>query len=95
MAHPEYGMYVRSVLCKCRFDSYMWNMKRIKATDRLEFAMMAMDDFREDWNWIDVRMFSKEDFDVYLIGKNDAVELCNLFKQIAKTIQLSQNKTVI
>ena len=70
-------------------------MKRIKPTDRLEFAMKAQDDFREDWNWIDVRMFCKEDFDVYLIGKNDAVELCDLFKRITKTIQLNQSKKVV
>ena len=93
--HPEYGMYVRSVLCKCRYSSYMWNMKRIKPSDRLEFALMAMDDFREDWNWIDVRMFSKEDFDIYLIGKNDAVELVTLFKQIINRVQMRQDKKVL
>lgn len=95
MKHPEYGIYVRSVLCKCRYNAYMWNMKRIKPTDRLEFAMRAMEDFREDWNWIDVRMFSKEDFDVYLIGKNDAVELCDLFKRITNTIQMHRDKKVV
>ena len=93
--HPEYGMYVRSVLCKVRYNSYMWNMKRIKPTDRLDFAMAAQKDFKEDWNWIDVRMFSKEDFDVYLIAKNDPVELCDLFKRIVSTIQMKQNKTVV
>ena len=95
MTHPEYGIYVRSVLCKCRYNSYMWNMKRIKPTDRLEFALQAQKDFKEDWNWLDVRMFSKEDFDVYLIGKNDAVELCDLFKRIQTTIQMRQDKTVV
>ena len=94
MKHPEYGMYVRSVLCKCRYNSYMWNMKRIKPSDRLEFALMAQEDFKEDWNWIDVRMFEKADFDIYLIGKNDAVELCSLFKRLVQTIQMRQDKTV-
>jgi len=92
--HPMYGMYVRSVLCKCRYVSYMWNMKRIKPTDRLEFALAAQKDFNDDWNWIDVRMFSKEDFDIFLIAKNDAVELCSLFKNIIKRIQVSQDKVV-
>lgn len=89
--HPEYGMYVRSVLCKQRFGSYMWNFKRIKSTDRLEFAMMVQDDFKDDWNWLDVRMFSKEDFDVYLIGKNDPVEMVELFKNIQRIMLKAQD----
>ena len=91
--HPEYGMYVRSVLCKQRFGSYMWNLRRIKSTDRLDFAIMAQEDFRDDWNWIDVRMFSKEEFDIYLIGKNDPVELVGLFKNITNIILKAQNKS--
>ena len=75
----------------------MWNMRRIRAEDRLEFALMAMDDFRSDWNWIDVRMFSKGDFDVYLIGKNDAVELVALFKQLGEELEkgLSHGEPVL
>ena len=92
--NPEYGMYVRSVLCKCRYNSYMWNLKRIRATDRHEFAMAAQEDFNEDWNWIDVRMFKKEDFDVYLIGKNDASQLVELFRRL-EVIKLNQGKAVI
>ena len=95
LKHPEYGMYVRSVLCKQRFGSYMWNMRRIKPTDRLEFAMALQEDFKDDWNWIDVRMFDKSEFDIYLIGKNDAVEMANLFKNITKIIMKSQNETVV
>ena len=90
--HPEYGMYVRSVLCKQRFGSYMWNLRRIKSTDRLDFAMMAQEDFRDDWNWIDVRMFSKEEFDIYLIGKNDPVELVGLFARIQNKMLKEQTK---
>jgi len=92
MKHPEYGMYVRPVLCRCRYGAYMWNMKRIKPTDRLEFALAAQTDLREDWNWIDVRMFSKEDFDIYLIWKNDAVQLCSLFKNIVNRMQTQKDK---
>ena len=87
-AHPEYGMYVRSVLCRCRYGSYMWNMKRINAEDRLEFALMVMDDFRSDWNWIDVRMFSKGDFDLFLIGKDDAVGLVSVFKKLSDEMKM-------
>ena len=90
--HPEYGMYVRSVLCKQRFGSYMWNMKRIKPTDRLEFAMLLQEDFKEDWNWIDARMFKQQEFDVYLIGKNDPVEMVGLFKSVANIIMKAQQK---
>lgn len=86
LAHPEYGMYVRSVLCKMRFDSYMWNFRRIKATDRLDFAMLVQEDFKEDWNWIDVRMFNQQEFDIFLIGKNDPVEMVSLFKQIISSM---------
>ena len=90
--HPEYGMYVRSVLCKCRYGSYMWNMRRIKPTDRLEFAMALQEDFKDDWNWIDLRMFSKEEFDIYLIGKSDPVEMVGLFKNISKIILKAQKE---
>ena len=90
--HPEYGMYVRSVLCKQRFGSYMWNMRRIKATDRLDFAMMLQEDFKEDWNYIDVRMFNKQEFDIFLIGRSDPVEMVGLFKNIQKIIMKSQEQ---
>ena len=94
--HPEYGMYVRSVLCKCRFDSYLWNMKRIEETDRHSFAEALQEDFRRDWNWIDVRMFSKEDFDIYLIGKNSADDMCTLFakmlEEYAKHVQQTKEQ---
>ena len=66
--HPQYGMYVRSVLCKCRLGSYMWNMKRIDPKDREAFAEMAQKDFIEDWSWIDVRMFSEKDLNTYRFG---------------------------
>lgn len=90
--HPEYGMYVRSVLCKQRFGSYMWNMRRIKATDRLDFAMMLQEDFKEDWNYMDVRMFNKQEFDIFLIGRSDPVEMVGLFKNIQKIIMKSQEQ---
>ena len=82
MKHPEYGMYVRSVLCKCRYSSYLWNMKRIDEADRHEFAKLAQKDFEEDWNWIDVRMFGKEDFNIYLIAKQSADDFCTLFAKM-------------
>ena len=92
LKHPEYGIYVRSVLCKARFGSYMWNFKRIKSTDRLDFAMMVQEDFNDDWNWMDSRMFTKEEFDVFLIGRNDPVEMVSLFKNIQTIILKAQDK---
>ena len=92
MKHPEYGIYVRSVLCKMRFGAYMWNMRRIKATDRLEFAMALQKDFIDDWNWIDVRMFNQQEFDVYMIGKNDPVEMVGLFKSVHNIIMKASEK---
>jgi glycosyltransferase involved in cell wall biosynthesis len=79
--NPEYGMYVRSVLCKCRFGSYVWNLQRIDRSDRVTFAVEMQKDFQSDWNWIDVRMFSKEEFDIYLIAKNSPSELLQVFSK--------------
>ena len=59
----------------------MWNLQRIKEEDRLEFARAMQKDFMEDWNWIDVRMFSKDEFDLYLIAKNSPKELLEVFKR--------------
>lgn len=79
--HPEYGMYVRSVLCKCRFGSYMWNIARIDQADRMEFAEHIRNDFKDDWTWLDVRMFSKEEFDIWLIAKNNPEELLQVYRK--------------
>lgn len=83
LTHPEYGMYVRSVLCRCRFGSYLWNVKRIDASKRMEFARLAQQDFIDDWNWIDVRMYRQEEFDIYLIGKNNPKEYIDLFRRLS------------
>ena len=85
LSHPEFGMYVRSVLCKCRYGSYMWNMRRIDPADRMDFARALQKDFIEDWNWIDVRMFKKEEFDVWLIGKNSTTEMVSIFRKLVRT----------
>ena len=94
--NPEYGMYVRSVLCKCRFGSYVWNLQRIDRSDRMAFAQAMKDDFAEDWNWIDVRMFIKEEFDIYLIAKNNPSELLQVFRNammnMAKGKQTAKDK---
>lgn len=82
--HPREGMYVRSVLCKARFGSYMWNMARIDKADRPEFARLVQKDFQEDWNWIDVRMFSKQEFDIFLIAKNSPEEFTKLYYRITR-----------
>lgn len=82
--NPYFGMHVRSVLCKARFGSYMWNMARIEPADRLEFAKLVQNDFQDDWNWIDVRMFSKQEFDIFLIAKNSPEEFAKLYYRITK-----------
>lgn len=87
MKHSDLGIYVRSVLCKCRFGSYMWNLQRIKAEDRKEFALLVQKDFNEDWNWIDVRMFNQHEFDIYLIAKNSPSELLEVFRKASMNIQ--------
>lgn len=80
LSHPEYGMFTRSVLCKCRFGSYCWNLQRIEEADRMEFAQAMQRDFAADWSWIDVRMFNKQEFDLYLIAKNDPEKMLEVFK---------------
>lgn len=81
MNNPKYGIYVRAVLCRCRFGSYMWNMSRIRKEDRREFAEWLQRDFIIDDDFIDVRMFSEEDYNVFLIGRNNPEELIRLFKK--------------
>ena len=80
LKNPEYGMRVRSVLCRCRFGSYMWNMSRIEPAARLEFAKLAQKDFMEDWwHWIDIRMFKEEDLQIMMEAirsPEDFVEIC-------------------
>ena len=85
--HPKIGMYVRSVLCKSRYGSYMWNLQRIKQEDRAAFARAMQKDFIDDWNWIDVRMFSKDEFDLYLIAKNSPEELIEVFRKAMMNIR--------
>ena len=78
--NPEHGMRVRDVLCRCRYGSYMWNMSRIKPSDRLEFAKLAQKDFMDDWvYWIDVRMFKPEQIDTILAAiksPEEFVKIC-------------------
>lgn len=86
MDHPEYGIFVRSVLCKSRFGAYMWNMSRIDKEDRLGFAKVAQEDFLEDWAFIDVRMFDKEEYTAYMVGKTNPPGLVDAFKDIEKGV---------
>lgn len=84
MNNTEYGLYVRSVLCRCRFGSYMWNMSRIKKEDRPEFSELLQKDFRTDDDFMDVRMFSEEDYNVFLIGRDNPDKLIKLFEKAEK-----------
>lgn len=78
--HPEYGIYLRSVLCRCRFGSYLWNMTRITKESRREFAKLVQKDFLEDWNYIDVRMFTQKEYDLFMTGKDDPEEFIKIFE---------------
>ena len=82
--HPEYGMDVRSVLCKCRMGSYMWNMARIDPEDRKAFADMAQQDFKDDWNYIDVRMFQRQELDIFMLAMKDADAFVDLYATIRR-----------
>lgn len=82
MDNPQYGIYVRSVLCRCRFGSYLWNMARINKDDRLEFAKMAQEDFIEDNDFIDVRMFSEEEYQAFISARNDAENFVKMIEKV-------------
>ena len=49
----------------------------------MEFARLVQKDFNDDWNWIDVRMYKQDEFDIYLIGKNNPKELIDLFRRLS------------
>ena len=84
MEHPEYGIYVRSVLCRARFGSYCWNLARIRKEDRLEFAKWAADDFKDDFDFLDMRMYSDEEYKAYLIAKDSPEGFVKLIKDVER-----------
>lgn len=81
MEHPKYGIYVRSVLCRCRFGSYLWNMARINKNDRMEFAKKAQRDFIEDNDFIDVRMFTDEEYAAFITARNNAGDFVKMIEK--------------
>ena len=81
---PWLGIDVRSVLCRGRFGSYCWNMGRIDKKDRLKFAKQAQQDFNDDYNYIDVRMFTEQEFTVWLTARKSPEEFVKIFEPIEK-----------
>lgn len=79
MDNPAYGIWVRSVLCRSRFGSYNWNMSRIKEEDRLEFAKMAQKDFQDDFDFIDDRMFTEDEYKAYLAAIRKPEDYVRMF----------------
>ena len=79
--HPWWGLEVRPVLCRARFGSYCWNMNRIKKADRLKFALQAQKDFKSDWGYMDVRMFTENEFNVFMLAKERPEDFVKLFEK--------------
>lgn len=79
MDNPAYGIWVRSVLCRSRFGSYNWNMSRIKKSDRLEFAKMAQKDFQDDFDFVDDRMFTEDEYNAYLTAIREPRDYVRMF----------------
>lgn len=84
MDNPEYGIWVRSVLCRSRFGSYLWNMSRIDKKDRLEFAKMAQEDFKTDFDFVDARMFTEDEYNVFLTAIREPQAYVEFFKDIER-----------
>lgn len=84
MDNPQYGIWVRSVLCRSRFGSYNWNMSRIKEEDRLEFAKMAQKDFQDDFDFIDDRMFTEDEYKAYLTAIRSPEDYVKMFKGVGR-----------
>lgn len=82
MDNAQYGIYVRSVLCRCRFGSYLWNMARINKSDRLVFAKKAQEDFIEDNDFIDIRMFSDEEHQAFITARNNAEDFVKIIEKV-------------
>ena len=82
--NPWYGIDVMSVLCRARFGSYCWNMGRIDKKDRLAFAIQAQKDFVDDFDYVDVRMFTDTEYTIYLTARNSPNDFVELFKKIEK-----------
>lgn len=47
---PMLGALLRGVLSRCKFDSYMWNAKRLSEGLRDEFLVRAHDELLADWD---------------------------------------------
>lgn len=84
MDNPQYGIWVRSVLCRCRFGSYNWNMSRIDKQDRLEFAKMAQEDYKRDFDFIDDRMFTEDEYNVFLTAIREPQDYVKCFENIER-----------
>lgn len=84
MDNPAYGIWVRSVLCRSRFGSYCWNMARIREEDRLEFARKAQKDFQDDFDFIDDRMFTEDEYKAYLTAIRKPEDYVKMFKGVGR-----------
>lgn len=80
MNRPELALYVRTVLTKCRFGSYMWNCTRIKKEDIPRCVYESRDDFIKDWEFLDTRMFTDREFNIYMMVKEKPEEIIKLLE---------------
>lgn len=84
--NPWFGIDVRSVLCYGRFGAYCWNMGRIDKKDRLKFARQAQKDFETDYNYIDIRMFTDQEFTAWLTARKSPEDFVKYFEKIEKGV---------
>lgn len=78
---PELAIKTRASLIRLQFGSYMWNYFRIKESDRKDFAKLMQQDLLAVWEFVDVRMFSEKDINVYRLICGDVDTFTELVKK--------------
>lgn len=72
--HLEYAEKCRPSLVKLQYGSYMWNLRRIRREDEEEFIKLVQEDLQNAWEYLDVRMLTNEEFNIYLLILNDPMD---------------------
>ena len=61
-------------------------MGRIDKKDRLKFARQAQKDFETDYNYIDIRMFTDQEFTAWLTARKSPEDFVKYFEKIEKGV---------